>query len=188
MSVEIEAKLKVDDLDAVRARLVALAARHTGAYLETNTFFDTPQQTLYREDRGLRIRIKHPLDGGDDQFVLTYKGPRLHGELKSREEREVSVSDATTTAAILQGLGFARVLMFQKRRESWSLDGCEVELDELPILGSFVEIEGPSESAVLNVQRKLELADRAHLDASYIAMLMDHLHQRGDERRQIMFG
>ena len=74
--------------------------------------------------------------------ILTYKGPaRFQDGVKTREEREVDVSDAAEEEAILTGLGLERRFRYEKRREEWDCDGCVVALDETPI-GTFVEVEG----------------------------------------------
>jgi adenylate cyclase class 2 len=73
---------------------------------------------------------------------VTYKGPAQFEEgIKRREEREIHVSDAEETEAVLARLGFLRKFRYEKRREEWSLEECSVALDETPI-GRFVEIEG----------------------------------------------
>jgi adenylate cyclase class 2 len=118
---------------------------------------------------------------------MTFKGPRQHGQLKSRDETEVTIGDFDAAAALLGCLGFTRVLSFEKRRASWSLGGCRVELDEVPYLGVFVEIEGPREDAVLKVREMLQLSDRPMVRASYIAMLMTYLQERGDPTRDVTF-
>jgi predicted adenylyl cyclase CyaB len=93
------------------------------------------------------------------------------GPFKSREELEVQVSDAETTARMLEQLGFVQILRYEKRRESWQLDPCRVELDEPPRIGLFVEIEGPDEDSIRQVQKKIGLGDAQHVKASYVAML-----------------
>jgi len=187
MSLEIEAKMKVNDLDAVRRRLDAVGAVRTGQYLENNTFFDTDDRSLLAADKGLRLRINRNLDGQDEQYILTFKGPRLHGSLKTRQEQEMVVTDPESAGAFLQRLGFSQVLRFEKKRESWMLGGCRVELDEMPHLGFYVEIEGPTEQAVLEVRAKLELAGRALVRASYIGLLMSYLQEHGLSQRVIVF-
>jgi adenylate cyclase class 2 len=187
MPVEIEAKMKVADLSAVRVRLQELGAELRGAVVETNTFFDTRDHSLLARDQGLRLRHSRDPQSLAEVSTLTFKGPRLHGQLKSREERELTVSSAKEAMGLLEALGFARVLSFQKRRESWLLDGCHVELDELPHLGVFVEIEGPSEKTVLAVRERLRLGDRPLIKASYIALLMTHLQERGISDRVVTF-
>ncbi|HEY7087388.1 MAG TPA: class IV adenylate cyclase [Tepidisphaeraceae bacterium] len=179
MPVEIEAKMKVNDLGAVRSRLQETAATQRGTVIETNTFLDTRDHSLLAKDQGLRIRHAKDVQSNAEQCTITFKGPRLQGALKSREERELSVASAKDAMALLESLGFARVLTFQKRRESWMLEGCHVELDELPHLGVFVEIEGPSDQAVMKVREMLKLGDRPLITASYIALLLTHLQERG---------
>jgi adenylate cyclase class IV len=88
---------------------------------------------------------------------------------------------------ILQRIGFVRVLRFEKRRETWTLEGCEVALDELPRLGRFVEIEGPSDAAVMQVRQKLALEEAPLLTSSYVAMLSHRLNDRDAHPRDVRF-
>ena len=188
MSVEIEAKMKVADLSAVRAAAAAAGGTRTGAYLERNTFFDTEDRSLLAADQGLRVRWSRDRDTAAVVCTVTHKGPRQHGPLKSREETEVTVGDEAGAVSLLTTLGFARVLCFEKRRESWHLGGCKVELDEVPHLGTYVEVEGPKEETVMRVRQQLGLAERPMIRASYIAMLMTHLQEQGQAVGDVTFG
>jgi adenylate cyclase, class 2 len=188
MAVEIEAKMSVPDLERVRAKLRELGAESAGKTLETNTFFDTEDRSLLAADEGLRLRRNVRTEGeAVDEHVVTYKGPRQHGLLKSRDEVEVTVGSSEDASQLLERLGFVRMLSFEKRRESWKLGGCKVELDELPYLGSFVEVEGPDDQAVLTVREQLGLVDRPIVRSSYIALLMGYLQERGQNRRVVTF-
>lgn len=187
MAVELEAKVKVDSHDPVRTMLLQLGAQRISRVLETNTFFDTPTRTLLSQDRGLRLRIKHDLERDTSKAVVTYKGPRQPGALKQREELEYEVSDAPAAAASFNALGFATELSFQKRRESWRVNACLVELDDMPILGTFVEIEGPTADEVESVRRALKLDALELINDSYIAMLVAELERRGVKDRVITF-
>ena len=87
--------------------------------------------------------------------------------------------------AIFERLGYRVTLSFEKRRETWELDGCTVELDELPAGingGTFAEVEGPTEDAVRQVVEKLGLAGEAQLKQSYSEMIANHLDAKGGER------
>jgi adenylate cyclase class 2 len=187
MPLEIEAKLKVSDFDAVRAALDDCGAKHIGAVLETNTFFDTADRSLLAQDKGLRIRRNRDLSSGRQQFVITVKGPAQAGAFKSREEAETNVDDGDRASTVLQALGYHPELSFEKRRESWTLDGCKIELDEVPILGRFVEIEGPDESTVNRVRERLGLSNLTPIKTGYISMLTRHLKEAGDTRKAITF-
>jgi adenylate cyclase class 2 len=187
MPVEIEAKMKVERFDAVLARLKEVGAEFAGDALETNVFFDTEDRALLAGDRGLRLRTAKSLPDGPIVNTITYKGPRLHGPLKSRDERELNVANPEDAVALLEALGYLRVLSFQKRRQSWKIDGCEVELDELPYVGVYVEIEGQSEADVMKVREMLHLNDRPLVKASYIAILMTYLQDHHIKDRVVKF-
>src|SRR5438067_13074709 len=188
MPIEIEAKMKVTEHGSLRSVLQELKATKVGEFLETNTFFDTEDRSLLAADRGLRIRVKRDVKTNAEEFLLTLKGPRLHGQLKSREEIEVTVGNARDMTTLLEQLGYRVVLSFEKRRESWTLGGCHVELDEVPHLGIYVEIEGPGEEKVMKVREQLGLSDRPLVNASYIALLMTYLQEHGQTGRQVKFG
>ena len=187
MGVEIEAKMTVESFDPVRARLRAVGAAGPVQHFEVNTFFDTEDRSLLAADEGLRLRLDRDVAAGSEKNVVTYKGPRQLGPLKSREEVELEVSDSAAAVVLLERLGYLRTLSFEKRRESWKLDNCKVELDELPHLGRFVEVEGPDEPSVMKVREKLGLSSRPIVKNSYIALLMSHLQERGIAGRDVRF-
>lgn len=177
MSIEIEAKMKVEDVAALEARLLELGAAKGPHLLEVNTFFDTRHHSLKSTDQGLRIRMERQQDGTGETITITHKGPRAHGKLKSRFETELRVNDASAAASLLGALGYHPVLSFEKLRRKWTLDGCHVDIDTLPHLGHFVEIEGPSDQAVLMVREKLNLGSLPIVRASYIALMLTYLSE-----------
>ena len=187
MPSEIEAKMKIDAFEELRARLIERGAYRLGMVLETNTFFDTPERSLIASDKGLRLRRNHHLETGRDQFVITVKGPQQAGAFKNRQEAEAEVGDGQGASAVLAALGFEPTLSFEKRRESWRLGDCKVELDELPILGRFVEIEGPDENAVASAREKLGLSNLPPIKTGYVTMLARHLKETNDTRRSVTF-
>jgi len=187
MPVEIEAKMTVESFDPVRTRLREAGASGPVEHHEVNTFFDTEDRSLLAADEGLRLRLDRLVAAGTDRHVITYKGPRQLGPLKSREELEVEVSDPAGATALLERLGYLRTLSFEKRRESWELDRCKVELDELPHLGKFVEIEGPDEATVMRLRERLGLASRPIVKSGYISLLMSHLQERGKTTKDVTF-
>jgi len=187
MAVEIEAKMKVSDLEAVRVRLREHGAERAGAHFEVNEFFDTEDRTLLAADKGLRLRRSRDKATGEEKFVITFKGPRQHGPLKSRAEAEVTVGSFDDAQRLLHALGYVTILVFEKRRESWELAGCKVELDELPHLGTFVEIEGPREQDVLKVRELLRLGDRPMIKTGYAALLSTYLQEHGRSQRVVRF-
>lgn len=171
MPTELEAKFRVASHDDVRRRLTELRAARRGVYLETNHLFDLPDGSLRSAGKGLRVRSVETLEGEPAAATLTFKGPRRPGPLKHREEIETAIEDPSAACAILAALGFEEILRFQKRRESWRLDDASIELDTLPSLGSFVEIEGPDEAAIQAARQKLGLAATELVADTYVSML-----------------
>lgn len=187
MALELELKVKVPDFDAVRKALSDSGAKHVGSVLEINTFFDTPDKSLLAQDKGLRLRQTRDDRSGREGFVITVKGPAQPGAFKSREEAETDVDDGERAAGVLQALGYRPELSFEKRRESWTLGRCKIELDELPVLGRFVEIEGPDEATVAAARDRLGLTNLPSIKTGYISLLARHLKEIGDPRKTITF-
>ena len=185
MSMEIEAKFRVASHDGLRERLRGMDAECCGAVVETNVILDRPDGSLRKAGCGFRVRSTQVADGSPGVATLTFKGPRKPGPLKSREELEVTVGDGATTERIMTSCGFITILWYEKRRESWIVGDCRVELDEPPHLGLFVEIEGPDELAIADVQAKLGLGDCMHVRSSYVRMLIEYCQERGVVERRL---
>jgi adenylate cyclase class 2 len=187
MPVEIEAKMKIDDTDAVRRKLKAAGARHTKKTRETNIFLDTEDRSLLAGDRGLRVRINRDVTTGSEKVIITFKGPRHPGPLKSRDESELEVASSADAVQLLACIGYRQIISFEKLRESWELMGCKIEIDEVPRIGTFLEIEGPTDDIVLKTRDALELGNKPIVKSSYISMLMADLQEKGESTRVIKF-
>jgi len=108
--------------------------------METNVFFDT-------EDRlaaGRRTRIAPPHQDASRRCQHAHyhlQRPPPARPAQEPVETELDVADAKDAVALLEVLGFRRVLSLRRSGRA-ALNDCEVELDELPYLGVYVEIEG----------------------------------------------
>lgn len=189
MASEIEAKVRVGDEAAVLRAIAAAGAEPRGAWIETDAFFDHPDERLRKGDSALRLRRRRPLDevarsasASGPAAVLTYKGPRVAGRMKVREELEVAVPDAEAMEGILRRLGYQQTFCYQKRRRKWRLEGAEVTLDEVPRLGMFVEVEAASEDEVDRLLDGLGFAGVERLTTSYLAMLVRTLGGAAGDR------
>ncbi|MHC4158103.1 MAG: class IV adenylate cyclase [Planctomycetota bacterium] len=173
MCVEIEAKLKVDSLQEIADKLTALGAEFLQEQMQTDYYFDDANTTLTKTDRCLRLRRQ--LTGRDEITFLAYKGAKERDDFKKRQEIEIEVLDADSAEKLLSVIGYERTLVIEKKRLVWRLGLCSVALDELPSLGSFVEIEGPDDESITDVQRKLGLADLPHIARSYAFLMAEKL-------------
>lgn len=184
MALEIEIKLKLDDPHGLRARLRAAGAASTGqSVIELNQIFDTSDEALRRQGCALRIRQATPAGGGAATAILTYKSAGGDSEFKAREELETTVGDPAVMVSVLARLGYREVIVYEKRRETWHVGECEVVIDELPRLGWFAEIEGPSDGALRSCRSLLGLDDAKAERDSYIALTARHGDTRAGVKR-----
>ena len=173
MSAEIEAKLKVDSFGAIEDKLAELGAEFLARQLQTDYYFDDTDASLVGSGRGLRLRRQ--LAEGDEKFFLTCKGAEQQSKFKKREEAEIEIADAASAEKLLAVLGYKKILTVEKSRKLWLLAGCEVALDELPLLGKFVEIEGENEDSIANVQNMLGLACLPHIKTGYARLIAEKM-------------
>lgn len=187
MALEIEAKVKVQTHEVIRQRLQAAGAHRMRRVLETNMLFDDESKRLRRSGQGLRVRNVQVLEGEPLSATMTFKGPIQQADLKVRTEHEITIDPANGACAILEKLGLVPFLTFEKNRETWKLGNCTVELDEVPKIGLFVEIEGPDAAAVRGTVARLELSDQPLITHSYVHMLLSFCKAAGIDTTAICF-
>jgi adenylate cyclase class 2 len=183
MHTEIEEKLKVDSLKEVESRLAEVGAEFLEEQFQTDAYFDNADAALKSSDRALRLRRQRT--GQKEKAFLTYKGPKEKSDFKKRQEIEVELGDGDSAEKLLLALGYEKALVFEKKRRVWRLNDCVVSLDELPLLGGFVEIEGPDGDRIADVQRDLGLFDLPHIVESYACLMQQRLRQLGKDQRQV---
>jgi len=169
MYCEIEAKLKIESPEQIESILVELGAEFVAEQSQTDYHFDDNDATMRKADKALRLRRQTVAQ--TTQFLLTYKGPKEQSNVKKRQEIEFEVTDAEAAEKLFVALGYHMALVVEKTRRLWRLEGCEVALDKLDLLGDFLEIEGPDEERIANVQKKLGLDNLPHIPKSYAAMI-----------------
>ena len=185
MCIEIEAKLKVDSHSQVKEKLVEISGEFLEEQLQRDYYFDDADSELSKTDRCLRLRRQ--LAGVQEKFFLTYKGAREKDQFKKRPEIEVEVADGDMTRKLLSAIGYETALVFEKKRRLWQVGVCSVALDELPLLGCFVEIEGPDGEKITEVQRNLGLAKLPHITESYARLMAARVHQLGKAEKKVFF-
>ena len=180
MTEEIEAKVKIADPEAFRRRMAARGLADEGTVLEINRLFDDPAESLRKAGSALRLREERDPAGGQVlRTILTLKGPVAESPIKRRPETELEVEAAGPMVAILGRLGLAETFCYEKRRTTWHVGPCAVVLDDMPCLGWFVEVEGPTEEAVFAVLNDVGLGGEPTIRRSYIKMLRAYLASRG---------
>jgi adenylate cyclase class 2 len=153
MPLEIEVKCPLRDPRAFRARLQKAGARFVRRLHEKNLVLDTPRRALARSGRLLRVRLLRELK----ECHVAFKGPRLPGRAKRREEFNVDALPPAAVLGLFARLGYRPVWTYEKVREDYELRGAAVSVDRVARLGWFCEIEAPSERAVFALAKRLGL-------------------------------
>jgi adenylate cyclase class 2 len=179
--LEQEVKFYLNDIKAFEQQLIACGAHlKLERCLETNYRFDTPDRRLSTSYQTLRLRQ-------DKICRLTWKGAGdPEGEVSAREELEVEVSELGTARAILEGLGFELMLVYEKYRSAYMLGEVEISLDEMPF-GNFCEIEGPDIESIKNVAALLDLDWENRSTLSYLALFNNLKEKLGLAMRDMSF-
>jgi len=134
---EIEVKARLRDKDLILANLKKLGcvfdepmtqadvvyARNVGSY-----------EAFKSNDVFLRIRVKN-----NSRILFTVKKPMLN-DLDALEY-EVEVSSKEQIEGAIEQMGFKEAVRINKTRVITHYDGCEICIDEVEGLGSFIEIE-----------------------------------------------
>jgi adenylate cyclase class 2 len=131
--IEIEVKVRVDHSKAYPI-LEKIGAVKLGVESQFDIYFAAPHRDFAKTDEALRIRSLN------NQAVMTYKGPKLDGISKTREEFETPV-DEVTAIQILHALGFSEAGVVRKKREVLRKGEITVCLDAVEGLGEFLEVE-----------------------------------------------
>lgn len=151
---EVEQKVRVAH-DRVELHLREAGAERETSVQQRDTYFQHPERDFASTDEALRVRMESEREDSNDVSVrLTYKGPRLEGEGKIREEHETDVADEEALTRILEGLGCTPVATVTKHRTVFQLGEARICLDEVEDVGEFVEIEFESETD--NVEAAVE--------------------------------
>ncbi|MBD3307145.1 CYTH domain-containing protein [candidate division KSB3 bacterium] len=191
MAHEVEAKYPVENLSRVQRALRSAGAEFRGTFLQSDCFYDLPDHTYRKNGCGLRLRSLKILKSGavklDPRPEITFKGPvKPNAKVKIRREIQTRLDCGKTAHQLMLACGLKQVMCVEKRRSSYRLGRCLVELDQLPMLGTFVEIEGPDEKTIEGVRQQLKI-DSEHISASYLHLLAEHCKNKNLQADIITF-
>jgi adenylate cyclase class 2 len=177
---EVETKVPAD-LEVVRDRLAALGATPLGTVVQVDTYYDAPHRDFAATDEALRVREERP-ENGTTEVRITYKGPLVDDESKTREEVETAVADREKADAIFTNLGFEAAATVRKERDRFSLADYTVTLDSVDGVGDYVEVETDVEretdlesarEGAYDVLARLGLDPDDQLRTSYLGLLLE---------------
>lgn len=179
--LEVECKFRVANLTEVLGQLEQLGATVGATHEQLDRYYAHPARDFAQTDEALRMRLS------EGTWCVTYKGPKLDSQTKTRREIELPLAGgdagAGQFAELLAALDFRPVLEVRKhRREAhvrWQETDITAALDEVASVGQFVELEIVSTEADLDANRArvMSLAEHLGLTAterrSYLELLIE---------------
>lgn len=148
MKIEYEATFSNINKDEIRERL-----KKSGAVLVRPEFLQ--KRCTFNLPTG------HEINGGwlrvrDEGNKITMTLKIVDGEkIENQKEIILEVDNFSEAEDFLILLGCRKKSYQETKRETWELDGVEVDIDEWPYLEPYVEVEGESEEEVKKVSEKL---------------------------------
>ena len=183
MHLEVEQKFPLAHPQGVIDKLAGLGVALPAAVEQADLYFNHPAKNFKETDEALRIRRE------GEKNRITYKGPKLDAQTKTRREIELPLADGDEAfrqfAELLVVLGFVRVFEVRKRRQeveiTWKEQRVHVALDDVTGLGRFVELEISAGSEQLAAAKAClaSLAEFLNLHDSerrgYLDLLLENL-------------
>lgn len=147
---EIELKVLDIDIETTVNKLYSLGAQKTFAGEVQTVAFDFPK-SVDKNGRILRVRKI------GDSVELCFKGKvdETQHKVKVRKEIEVTANSFENTIKLFEALGFQISYEGKKYRESYILGEVKFDIDVVPNLPPFLEIEAPTKKQVLEYVAKL---------------------------------
>jgi len=178
--LEIEAKFPLPDPAVVEEALHDLGAVATGERREEDHYFNAPDRDFATTDEAFRIRRV------GDASRLTYKGPKIDHDTKSRTEIEAPLADGAqafeAAAAIFRHLGYRPVAVVVKQRRTFHLRRGRFDIeccfDAVEEVGSYFELEIVADKADLSEAKGVLLTTAGELGfiqqerQSYLKLLL----------------
>jgi adenylate cyclase class 2 len=149
--MEIELKAYVDDTKKLEKNLNAIGAIFIKDSKQIDIYYTPSTRNFLNTDEVLRVRST------DSEHILTYKGPRIKNDFKTREEHEVKIDDVNELITILTKLEFHEIGRVSKTRKVYKLQNFEICLDCVDDLGTFVEIECKDTTSSKDIYKLLHM-------------------------------
>lgn len=133
--IEVEVKARIDNFTDIEHKLEKLGAVKDKSEFQEDIYFQSPIVDYGKTDEALRIRSTN------NNTFITYKGPKLNRDAKTRKEVEMIIESAEKARDIFTEIGFTPARVVKKNRQYYKLENFEISLDDVEGLPPYMEIE-----------------------------------------------
>jgi len=137
--------------------------------LQLDEYYDTPDGQLKKQDLVIRIRSH------GKKKTVALKSPRIElpSGITNRIELEFLAAEGEKVHEQLVYQGVNSNESIEKERWTFVYKDFEIVMDKLPFIGSFIEIEGPSEAAIHEIVELLNLSSCQIVRKNYGELLKE---------------
>lgn len=173
---ELEIKIQISSEDHFQLIYKAcnrLFGEPISHVLQLDEYYDTPDGQLKKQDLVIRIR------SNGKKKTIALKSPRIElpSGMTNRIELEFLSAEGEHVHEQLLSQGLHPNEAAEKERWTFIYNDCEIVLDKLPFIGSFIEIEGPSENAINKVVHLLDLSSCPVVRKNYGELMRDKFRE-----------
>lgn len=133
--IEVEVKAKINSFKEIEEKLEKLGAVKSKNEFQEDIYFNSPVVDFAKTDEALRIRTTN------NDIFITYKGPKIDKDSKTRKEIEMSIESSEKAKGIFEEIGFREVRTVRKNRQYYTYENFEISLDDIEGLDPYMEIE-----------------------------------------------
>ena len=137
--IEVEVKAKINSFIEMEEKLESIGAQKSKKEFQEDIYFNSPVIDFAETDEALRIRTTKEDDNVN--IFITYKGPKIDKESKTRKEIEMGIEDSQKCSDIFEAIGFRKVRTVRKNRQYYNYENFEISLDDIEGLDPYMEIE-----------------------------------------------
>ncbi|MFW9922411.1 MAG: class IV adenylate cyclase [Candidatus Thorarchaeota archaeon] len=180
MTFEVELKFSIDDIESIEYDLIEEQAELIEIVMQRDHYYNHPTRDFQKTDEAFRIR-----EEGQDCYI-TYKGPKLDTDSKTRQEIELKIEQFDKMNQLLQLLGFTKVLVVSKERKKYFLRNIVFSLDFVETLGTYLEVEmqcdndseiEETKNKIFEEVSKFGLNPQDNIRISYLEMLLEKINK-----------
>lgn len=145
---EYECRVLNIDLEQFVSKLISLDAKNKGEKFQRRYVYD-----FHPIDENSWIRLRT----NGDRATLAIKDINSRSSIGGTDELEIGVTDFESTNSVLERLGYNHRNYQENKRWSFELNGVKIDIDTWPLIPTYAEVEGSSESEVLDTLKLLNV-------------------------------
>ncbi len=179
--IETEVKHKIQNKKELQKteEKIKKIAEYKKTETEHNIVFDSPDFSLRKKGFLLRLRK-------DSKNTLTFKSKIKSKKFKKRQETEFQVKNFNQTKKIIEKIGFFPAFVYEKKRKYFDFKGTEIQIDELPFIGFYLEIEG-TEKGIIKAEKELNLKEKNRITTNYLQLFVNWKKKHKRNEKNMIF-